>query len=216
MLMKCIVERWASGLMDHVHKKRVETIKRRREAEALLGTPGVSKPFGPQQKNANSPNRLPILSGLTALSAPHHSRKRSLVSGQLARLFDDSSASSGSTTPVAQPGPKGGAARPGSAGGRSLTSSDNEMLGTRPASSRRTSTSRHKPTREAMLNHEDKEDGVLEGAEHSPVSTPSSFLDNQVAQQAHEQEEADEGRDSPSKAIELAAPDRPYTKWRGE
>ncbi|KAH6856052.1 hypothetical protein B0I37DRAFT_395880 [Chaetomium sp. MPI-CAGE-AT-0009] len=57
-------QRWASGSMDHVHKKRVETIRRKKEAEALLGTPGVTKPSASAE------------------------RKRSVVSEKLARLLN--------------------------------------------------------------------------------------------------------------------------------
>lgn len=208
--------------MDHVHKKRVETINRRREAEALLGTPGVSKPPGSlgrlkrSQKNASSPNRIPNFLGLTGPSAAQHARKRSLVSGQLARLFDESPAPAGSTTPVAQSRHRVGPDKPGSAGRRSSTSSDIEMSGFRPTSHRDGLASQRKPAVEATLRNEGEKDDDLEGIERSTVSSPSFSFDSQVAEQAREVGEVEEGRENELTAIELAAPHRPYTRWRGE
>lgn len=224
LLTNCLVERWASGLMDHVHKKRVETINRRREAEALLGTPGVSKPPGSlsslkrSQKNATSPKRIPNLLGLSGPSAVHHARKRSLVSGQLARLFDESPAPTGSTTPVAQPRHRVGLDKPGPADRRSSTSSDIEMSGVRPTSHRHSLTGQRKPRVEATLEHKGEKDDDLERIERSTVSSSSFSFDSQVAEQARAVGEVEEGRKNNSEltAIELAAPHRPYTRWRGE
>lgn len=82
--------------MDNVHKKRVETMKKKKEA-ALLGTPGVTKPLGPVssvkgvQKTPGSPSRLPNYS--LATNSNHHVWTKSLVSEQLARYLDDKPAS---------------------------------------------------------------------------------------------------------------------------
>ncbi|KAH6634836.1 hypothetical protein B0J18DRAFT_32033 [Chaetomium sp. MPI-SDFR-AT-0129] len=40
---RALKERWASGRMDHVHKKRIETMRRRKEEEAKLANSGVNK-----------------------------------------------------------------------------------------------------------------------------------------------------------------------------
>lgn len=55
-------ERWASGRMDHVHKKRVETMRRRREEEAKLAESGASK--------ASSFQETPIYPPKYSLSQP--------------------------------------------------------------------------------------------------------------------------------------------------
>ncbi|KAL2267272.1 hypothetical protein VTJ83DRAFT_4549 [Remersonia thermophila] len=48
-ISRALKERWASGAMAHVHAKRLETLRRRKEAEAVSGTPaaaaGRKRPF---------------------------------------------------------------------------------------------------------------------------------------------------------------------------
>src|SRR4051812_45556459 len=93
--------------MDNVHNKRTETMRRRKEAEALLGTPGITKSSRSvagvkhTTKSSGSPNRLPRLPGTTTHPA-HEARKRSMVSEKLARLLNDKPASANSATSIAK------------------------------------------------------------------------------------------------------------------
>ncbi|GAB1319579.1 hypothetical protein MFIFM68171_09789 [Madurella fahalii] len=92
-------QRWASGAMAHVHKKRLETIRRMKHAETLLGSPGITKPLGPvsnaKHTNKALQDRQPGTKGMAPAST-YHAQKRSLVSERLARFFDDSLVSAAS------------------------------------------------------------------------------------------------------------------------
>lgn len=176
--------------MDQVHKKRIETIRRRKEEEALLGTSGITKPLGPvgtpkhANKSSASPNRIPRLLGLTT-SPAHHARKRTVVSEQLARLFEDRPMATESASLVPLPRPRSDFKKPESTR-RTVwsTSSDFEMSETSPP-----------PGRHGSSNHSN--DGQAS-------EKPNDEDDNEKAT-----------KDSPF-PLELAAPDRPYTKWKGE
>ncbi|KAL2258114.1 hypothetical protein VTK26DRAFT_8704 [Humicola hyalothermophila] len=95
-------ERWASGKMDNVVKKRLETM-RRRKAEALLGSPGVIKHTG----SVSSGTQMHKTSGTssrgfvpTSSPAPvFRARNGALVSEQLARFLDDDTPSNPSINP---------------------------------------------------------------------------------------------------------------------
>ncbi|KAL2134695.1 hypothetical protein VTI74DRAFT_11099 [Chaetomium olivicolor] len=73
-------ERWASGAMDNAHKKRMETMRRKREAKNLLGMQRRTKPPGP---------------GCFAGTPKHQAGNVSLISEKVAPIFDDKPASNG-------------------------------------------------------------------------------------------------------------------------
>ncbi|AEO60865.1 hypothetical protein MYCTH_2310549 [Thermothelomyces thermophilus ATCC 42464] len=96
-------QRWASGVMANVHKKRLETIRRRKEAEALLGTPGIAKSSSSvvdlkqATKSSKSLTRLSWVPNSDARQA-HEARERPVVSEQFSsnkrRLTAESATSS--------------------------------------------------------------------------------------------------------------------------
>lgn len=78
--------------MAHVHKKRLETMRRERAAGALLGSPRIIKPSGPVSTTKHTrktlPDRHPNTNSTASAPTPH-TRKRSLITERLARLLDD-------------------------------------------------------------------------------------------------------------------------------
>ncbi|KAK3307314.1 uncharacterized protein B0T15DRAFT_529880 [Chaetomium strumarium] len=125
-------QRWASGRMDHVHKNRIDTMRRKQEAGVSIGSPGISKPSGPMGAPRHSENGTAGLHALATLAGPttapiHHARKRSMVLEELARLLEDKP---GSTTPAPTSNhePGGAEGRP-----RRSSESDIEMVETSPS-----------------------------------------------------------------------------------
>jgi hypothetical protein len=181
-------------------------MRRRKEAEGLLGTPGITKP---SQKTSASPIPLPRLSD-------DHDRRRSGVSEKLARLFDK---------PV------------------SVELAD---LLTGPRSYRETSDSTSWGGGSVALNAgilddtaELSDDAMLDAARPAPDSTLNKGNDGDVDSEGDsgdsssassisndakvDEQDSDEGDDEPdqekeviAQPITMAAPDRPYTKWKGE
>ncbi len=231
--------------MDNSLKKRAETARRKKEAEALLGTPGIAKPSGPvsnlkhsHQHSNSSPSASP---SALVRPPPHHTWKKSPVGEKLARLFEDSPASVASTTPMAQPGPSPAVERPRSARQSSSTSSDVEMMEAGPASSHRVFSDPAEdflgpvilPDDEDDEDYEDDQDGEDDEDEDSEdgddgekdatthVQGPmlwnlSSVSSGQFARQVKDEVKAGGGTGDLGPSVEMAAPDRPYTKWRGQ
>ncbi|KAK4234912.1 hypothetical protein C8A03DRAFT_18267 [Achaetomium macrosporum] len=124
-------QRWASGRMDHVHQKRLETMRRKQEAAASIGSPGISKPSGfvgtpkHSQNGSTAPHVLSTLAG--PITTPtHHAKKRTMVVQELARLLEDKTASTTSAAPASHHGPVGAEEQPQS-------TSDVEMVDSRPS-----------------------------------------------------------------------------------
>ncbi|KAK3294303.1 uncharacterized protein B0H64DRAFT_184045 [Chaetomium fimeti] len=183
-------QRWASGSMDHVHKKRVETIRRKKEAEALLGTPGIAKPSASVD------------------------RKKSVVSEKLARLFDKPVSAELATLLT---GPRSYRATSNDSTNWS-GSSNADMLDDKAELGHDAMVDKARPSLDVTLNkgHDGDVDG--EGDSEAWSSGSSISSDAQVAEQVsgkgdHELNQGSQGTSNP---ITMAAPDRPYTKWRDE
>ncbi|KAL2193456.1 hypothetical protein P885DRAFT_45425 [Corynascus similis CBS 632.67] len=181
-------ERWASGAMDSVPKKRLQTMRRRKEAEALLGTPGITKSSSRvgglelARKSSASSNRFLHSPGLTA-SQPHEARKRSVISDKFARFMDDSIL----------------AAKP--------TSSPNRL------SHYVTSTKAKAACEAASTNgYLDEFDSEIEDSVSLNSSTSHS---TQAAEQTSGKDESRNGTELFA-PITMATTDRAYTKWRDE
>ncbi len=187
------VERWASGGMAGATKKRLETMKRKREAEALLGTPGIAKSSpGPvgilkhAQQQSSSPTQAPA----------HRARKRFAVSEKLARLFEDNPALDGAAASVAWPDLKVDGELRGSPLQAGYPTPSVEMLGAKP------------PLRGYASSDLDgtgvlvEDDGIDEDGSHflGQAKTGKEAAGESVIRLA---------------PIEMASPERPYTKWRG-
>lgn len=78
--------------MDNVHKKRLETMRRRKEEAGLLGTPGATQSSGTTGSVKNT-HKIPGTAKGFVPTPTQHVRKRSLVSEQLARFLNDTPAS---------------------------------------------------------------------------------------------------------------------------
>jgi hypothetical protein len=197
--------------MDIAVKKRLETIRRKKEAAALIGTPGITKPSGSvgslkhTPKSSASPNRLPSLSGPAAPPA-HHARKRSLAPEQLARLFDDE--------PASLPDPATYSKRELDSGVQPLsTAADHEVRDVGRSSPKRHSASRQAiPTPKSAPDSGNGQIADLE-FEEDDMSMEDSGV-GEVAMLDDEKEDG-KGKDESATSIALAAPDRPYTSWRG-
>lgn len=204
------LERWASGAMDHVHKKRVETMRRRKEAESLLGTPGITKP---SQKISASPIPPPRLSDLA--SSADHDRRRSGVSEKLARLFDK---------PVSVEladlltGPRSYRETSDSTSRRGGSVASNaDMLDDTAELSHDTVLGTARPPPDSTLNKGN--DGDVDSEGDSGDSSSASSISNDASA---DEQVSDEDEDEPAqkkevntKPIIMAAPDRAYTKWKG-
>ncbi|SPQ25474.1 6388f316-e7a7-4334-b022-fe26e4a5868e [Thermothielavioides terrestris] len=214
-------QRWASGLMDHVAKKRAETMKRRRtEALDPIGTPGITKPSGPvgsarhAQMSPAYPGRLTISSpaGLTA-SPTHHGRKQSLVSEQLARLFEDKPASAGPN--VQAKADEGKPGIPGLSGPRTVDSRTPGAPGVSSPSRSPFSAGQAESVPGVGLNVADESEAHSEWQEEE--SLPDSLDDGARSGEPDGGETDAEGANSHAKDVpaqlEMAVPGRPYTKW---
>ena len=202
------LERWASGAMDHVHKKRVETMRRRKEAEGLLGTPGITKP---SQKISASPIPPPRLSDLG--SSAGHDRKKSGVSEKLALLFDKpiSVELADSLT-----GPRSYRETSDSTSWGGSVASNAGMLDETAELSDDTMLDNARPVLNSTLNKDNDGDIESEGDSGDSSSTSSISNDAEVDDQLSDgDDEPDQGKEVIDQPITMAAPDRAYTKWKG-
>lgn len=195
--------------MDHVSQKRMETMKRKREAEAPSGSPNVRfKPSGPMNGIKHTPQHLnsASLNNASNASTPTHEvRKRPLLSEQLARLLDDKPTSAGCAVPASRPSLQD-ASLPSP---RSLGAN---MLGASPRSSLHESSNQIKPgTHGASNPRHGVEADSDEEADLSPAD-PSS--DGEISERPVSEKDETEG-DTPA-AVDMAAPGRPYNRWWGE
>ncbi|KAK4248291.1 hypothetical protein C7999DRAFT_13707 [Corynascus novoguineensis] len=182
-------QRWASGAMDNAPKKRLQTMRRRKEAEALLGTPGIAKSSSRvgglelAGKSSASSNRFPHLPGLTA-PRPHDARKRSVISDKIAHFMDDSILAA------------------------KLTSSPSR-LSHYIASTKMKAACEAAPTNGYL----DEVDSEIEDS--VSLSASSISHSTQAAEQASGKDESKNGIELPA-PITMATTDRAYTKWRDE
>jgi hypothetical protein len=195
--------------MANVHKKRMETIRRRKEAEGLLGTPGIAKPssFSGSLQHSQMPS-----SSSQAPSPSLHRPRKFAVSEKLARLFEDDPALVDAATPVTRPEPDAGKETPASGG-----LPDVEML---EASQPRAHHFSSDQVETAMLFEddgvdEDGEIGDIQKVPHVMVPSPGSDSTGQFVDPDETDVEAEDRLENSLSPIEMAVPDRPYTKWRG-
>jgi len=84
LIQEPLLERWASGRMDHVHKKRVETLRRRRKEAALTKFLAVSG-----TKLRSSPSDPKLLHRSAPTNSSH--KQQFLASDPFDRFLDDQS-----------------------------------------------------------------------------------------------------------------------------
>ncbi|KAK4126455.1 hypothetical protein N657DRAFT_615213 [Parathielavia appendiculata] len=211
-------ERWRTGRMDIAVKKRLETMRLRREAAALLGTPGITKPSGPVASlnhtpmSSASPKRSAILSGLAA-TPPHRARKRSLGPDQLARLTEEKTIPNQSTALTPNSGAHTGTEEAKYLVQPRPTAPDFHMLDIGDSSNRNFSYQQAQPTSASALDDEDDQSADQEWEEEGDdLSMDASSAD--ITERVNGRI-LDEGSGDGSHLV-LAAPDRPYTSWRDD
>ncbi len=192
-------------------------------------------------QHSNFPN--PSASPSSLFRPPqHHSWRKSPVHEKLARLLEDSPASVASTIPMAQPEPTAGVERRRSASPPSSTSSDVEMMEAEPAPRDHGSPGPEEDFLGPIIlpeddeddedyeddqddeddEDEDSEDGgdaekeAIQEVQPPMIWTLTSTSSGQVARRVQDEANDVGGVDGLVPSIEMAAPDRPYTKWRGE
>lgn len=201
-------ERWASGSMDHVHKKRVETLRRKKEAEGLLGTPGITKP---SQKTPASSNRQPRLSDL---GSSDRDRKRSGFAEKLAFLFNKPV--SGDLADLLA-GPRGYRETSDSISWGGSVTSDDDVLNDNTEPSDNAMLKKTRPAIGSTLNKGNNGDVESEGDSGDSSSASSISKDAEVNDEVSDDgdDEPDKGKEAIVQPIIMAAPDRAYTRWKG-
>jgi hypothetical protein len=196
--------------MDIAVKKRLETVRRKKEAAALIGTPGITKPSGPvgslkhAAKSSASSSRLPNLSGPAATLA-HHARKRSLVAEQLAHVFDDKLASlPGPATHSSRELDSDVLPRP--------TAPDHEARDVGQPPNHHFASQQAMPPLESALDSENRPNPDLESDGDDMYMKASGA--GEVILLDDTKKGGQRSRESAT-PIALAAPDRPDTGWRG-
>ncbi|KAL2018233.1 hypothetical protein VTK56DRAFT_1140 [Thermocarpiscus australiensis] len=205
-------KRWASGAMDHVHQKRLETIRLRKEAEGLLGTPGITKKistlagsiaptYTTQTAVNNAPGLSPNLRGLTSTPATtRHAQKRSLVSEQLARLFDSRPASASAVS-----------AGPGSGQAYNSINEEQESIYAPSSASSDVELPNSKPIHRYVRPDQADSESILAFKLKDGAGDQSDWEEDSLSKDGSGGGKV--SGDIPQ-SIELAAPGRPYTKWR--
>ncbi|KAH6632341.1 hypothetical protein F5144DRAFT_573747 [Chaetomium tenue] len=202
-------QRWASGSMDHVHKKRVETLRRRKEAEGLLGAPGITKP---SQKTPTSSTRQPRLSdpGSSDLD-----RKRSGFAEKLAFLFNKP-VSSDLADLLA--GPRNYRETSDSTSWGDSVASNADVLNDNMEPSNNAMLKKTRPALDSTLNKGNSGDVESEGDSGDSSSASSISNDAKVDDEVSDDDddEPDNGKEAIAQPIIMAAPDRAYTRWKDE
>ncbi|KAK4098319.1 hypothetical protein N658DRAFT_499560 [Parathielavia hyrcaniae] len=212
-------ERWRSGRMDHVVKKRLETLRLKKEAAGLLGTPGITKQSGPvgslrhTPRSSSSPKRLANLSSL-ATTPSHHARKRSLGTDQLARLFDDELVPKSFTARTPKFRAHTDADKAGSVVQPRLAPPDVPMLDVGQLNHLSSFSRQAKPTSASVLDDEDDQSVDQEWEDEGDDSSmdDASSVDATEFTNGPTLDESSGG----GSHITMASPNRPYTLWRDD
>lgn len=174
--------------MDNVHKKRLETMRRRKEEASLLGTPGATQSSGTTGSVKNT-HKTPDTARGFVPTPTQHVRKRSLVSEQLARFLNDTPTSATSAGPLN--------------GGKS----DSKPRPNSAASDRKPPDARAPKRRNVILDSEWEEDSsLLNGPESDGLADSRNPKD--------ESETGETPEDLPQ-AIERTASGRGYGEFKG-
>ncbi|KAK3324037.1 hypothetical protein B0T19DRAFT_427558 [Cercophora scortea] len=201
-IREALKRRWASGSMNHVHQKRLETIRRRKEG--LVGEESSPVPVAGAKPGAKSRSSYaPTSSGFE--SHHGHHRKTSLDPGQLARLFSDNKNTTHDSLGFNARNPNQATHDPSS----STSASEADMLEDMQQDWDADADAQAEPDLDFVMEDMGDDDGDWEG------SAPSEASADRGQYTGDFEGEDRAAREGGVTAIEMAAPGRPYRVWRG-
>ncbi|KAK3687743.1 hypothetical protein B0T22DRAFT_138109 [Podospora appendiculata] len=203
-ISKALKRRWASGTMNHVHQKRLETIKRKKAG--VLGAESSPVAVGGARTTAKSYSSYTTNSG--GLDSHHlHHRKTSLDPAQLARLFSDNKNTAHDTLGFNAKHPNQTTHDPSS----STSASEADMLEDMQQDwdAEAGADDQAEPDLDFVMEDMGDDDEDWEG---SAPSEASGYRGQYTGDFEGEARAAGEGGFT---AIEMATPGRPYKMWRG-